>query len=487
MKNIMFQGTGSNVGKSILVSGFLRILSNMNMQVAPFKSQNMALNSFITMDLKEMGRAQVVQAEAAKIIPDVRMNPILLKPTKELGSQVILLGEKYRNMKAVEYYKEKNNFKKIVLDAYNYLKNKYDYIVIEGAGSPAEINLRENDIVNMGLANLVDSPVILVADIDRGGVFASIYGTYKLLDYEDRKRLKGFIINKFRGDKSLLMPGIKEIENKLNTKCYGVMPYVDILLDDEDSLSDKLNLNTKSHVNIGIIKLPYISNFTDFNAFEYDKNIGITYIDNPNDINNMDILIIPGTKNTLKDLEYLKDNYFSEKIIEFSKTNKIIIGICGGYQMLGKVVFDPLNEESSINKIDGLNLLPISTTILKNKVTTQSKGIIKDIPFLKNEEVKGYEIHMGETEYLEEVKPFIHMDLKKDGAIKNNIIGTYFHAIFDNDNFRNSLINYVLNKKGIKNISSINYNKLKQNEFDNLAKVMKENLDIESIIELMEK
>ena len=313
-KTIMIQGTMSNAGKSLLAAGLCRVLKQDGYRVAPFKSQNMALNSFITKDGGEMGRAQVVQAEAAGIEPDVRMNPILLKPTTDVGSQVIVNGRVQGNMPAMEYYRRKRDFIPAVMEAYESLAREYDIIVIEGAGSPAEINLQENDIVNMGLARMVDAPVLLVGDIDRGGVFAQLYGTVALQSEEDRRRIKGVVVNKFRGDRAILEPGLKTLEELCGVPVAGVVPYLHVDIDDEDSLSERFGRDREPRlIDIAVIRLPRISNFTDFSPFERYENVSLRYVERARDLRAPDMIVIPGTKSTIADLQWLRQSGLNGK------------------------------------------------------------------------------------------------------------------------------------------------------------------------------
>ncbi|WP_303863171.1 cobyric acid synthase [Alkalibaculum bacchi] len=490
-KNIMFQGTGSSVGKSILTAGVCRVLKDMGYNVAPFKSQNMALNSFITKDGKEMGRAQVVQAEAARIEPMVEMNPILLKPSSDVGSQVIVMGEVYQNMTATEYHKNKPEFKNIIKEAYDKVAEKYDAIVIEGAGSTAEINLRENDLVNMGMAEMVDSPVVLIGDIDRGGVFASIYGTYMLLEKEEQARMKGFVINKFRGNVKLLEPGIKMLEDKINIPCLGVIPYFTLHIDDEDSVSLGLSYQAKKDIIVGVLRLPHISNFTDFTPFEMDEDVEVKYIKSPLDFKDIDLLIVPGSKNTIEDMVYLNNTGMAKKILEYHKSNRPIIGICGGYQMLGSQIIDTGNNESSVLKTNGLSLFNTSTVISNQKRTVQVKGTI-DISFMGEKlkaDVKGYEIHMGVTKFNESHQHFVQLqEGHMDGAInqEENVLGTYLHGIFDNDKFRKILLDNIRRQKGIETKDqTLSFEEFKETQYVELGKIIKEHLDVDKILEIM--
>ena len=371
---LMIQGTGSHVGKSILTAGLCRIFRDDGINVAPFKSQNMALNSYVTEDGKEMGRAQVVQAEAAGLRPDADMNPILLKPHSDQGSQVIIHGKVYGNLSAREFYKFKEEAKGFVKTSYDRLAKRHELIVIEGAGSPAEINLRANDIANMGTAHLVDAPVILVGDIDRGGVFASLVGTLELLDEADKKRIKGFIINKFRGDISLLRPGLDFLEEKTGLPVLGVIPWFrDIYIEEEDGVAiDRAagQIRDDSAVRIAVIHLPRISNFTDFDPFLADDGVNIRYIKEGERIGEADIIIIPGTKATISDLKYLKDAGYDVEIVKHIASGGTVIGICGGYQMLGKRITDAHHVEAG-GEIEGLGCLKIETELESEKTTHQ--------------------------------------------------------------------------------------------------------------------
>jgi adenosylcobyric acid synthase len=493
-KNIMVLGTASSAGKSLLVTALCRIFFQDGNKVAPFKSQNMSLNSFITDEGLEMGRAQVVQAEASNIKPKVCMNPILLKPTGEHKSQVIIEGKVFDNYEASDYYKFKDTLKEIVQKNYKNLENDYDVIVLEGAGSPVEINLKQNDIVNMGMAEIADAPVILVADIDRGGVFASIVGTIFLLDENEKKRVKGVVINKFRGDLEILKPGLKMLEEIIKIPILGVIPYLDIQIEDEDSLTDKF-IKTKSQdraININIIKLPHISNFTDMNVFSLFEDVTISYIENENEINDPDIVIIPGSKNSIDDMIFLKEKKLDKKIIDLCSKDKFIVGICGGFQMLGRIIEDPFHIESDIKSINGLNLLDIKTKIQKEKTTKQIKGkIISETGIFKNmkrKEINGYEIHMGESEGRDGVFNFMEIEGKPVGIYKNNILGTYIHGIFDNDGFTNALLNSIRLKKGLTaNNDDTDYRKFKDHEYDRLADIIRKSIDMTKIYEILNK
>lgn len=495
-QSLMILGTGSSVGKSVITAGLCRVLKNRGMKVAPFKSQNMALNSYITKNGKEMGRAQVVQAEAAKIDPDVRMNPILLKPSADKMAQVIIDGKVYKNMTAVEYDAFKPELKNRIKETYYDLANENDVIILEGAGSPAEINLRENDIVNMGMAEISNSPAILVGDIDKGGVFASLYGTYELLSDEEKKRIKGVVINKFRGDVKLLEPGLRQLEDLINVPVLGVLPYFDIQIEDEDSVSQRFRKNsTNGEITVEVLYLPHVSNFTDFNIFETFEDVNLNYIMPGDEINNPDLLIIPGSKNTIEDLIYLRNSGLEEQILKARRNNTTIFGICGGYQMLGNTLKDPHHTESNVEEVNGLGLLDIDTVFEQEKTTTQVKGFIKET----GKEIKGYEIHMGKTYLNEGVTPYLTITDKlgekvriEDGAVNKNkqVIGTYVHGIFDDLDYTRDFINKLRLKKGLKEINEKNietYASFKNKEYERLAKLLEENLNIDKILSIIKQ
>ncbi|MFZ5986477.1 MAG: cobyric acid synthase [Bacillota bacterium] len=501
-KPVMIQGTASSVGKSIIAAGLCRLFKQDGYKVAPFKSQNMALNSFITHDGKEMGRAQVVQAEAAGIEPSVEMNPILLKPTGDKKAQVIINGEVYANMSATEYHDFKPSLAEMIRNIYNELAAKNDIIVIEGAGSPAEINLRDKDIVNMGMAQIADSPVILVGDIDKGGVFASLAGTMQLLTEDERTRVKGVIINKFRGDIEILKPGIRMLEDIIKVPVLGVVPYFRLNIDDEDSLSERLVQNKKCSdydIDIVVIRLPHISNFTDFNVFEGIQGVRIRYVEEASQIGEPDLVILPGTKNTIEDLIFLKETGMEKIILTLAKEGTFVFGICGGYQMLGLEVLDPHNVESDISLVNGLGLLNFKTVFEQKKVTTRTKAVVTDsyslVEGLHGIDIEGYEIHMGITEYFKGCIPFLTMDSglsegNTPGGVRNtagNVLGTYIHGIFDNIDFTIGIINNIRKMKGLNRIDSsgLEYRKVKENQYDELADILRGNLDIACIYRIL--
>lgn len=495
-KVIMVQGTMSNAGKSIITAGLCRIFKEDGYKVAPFKAQNMALNSFITKDGLEMGRAQVVQAEASGIEPSVYMNPILLKPTNDKASQVIVNGEVWKNLSAKEYYANKHVLVPEIEKAYKKLDEEYDIIVMEGAGSPAEINLKDNDIVNMFMAKLVNAPVLLVGDIDRGGVFASLVGTLTLFDEEERNLVAGLVINKFRGDLEILRPGLKMLEDKTGKSVLGVVPYLDIDIDDEDSLSDRMKVkNSRGIVNIAVIRTPRISNFTDFKVFDAFDGVNVKYITSKDELDEKeDMIILPGTKNTMEDLKWIRQNGIEAKIKKLASRGTPIFAICGGYQMLGKTLKDPYNVESG-GEITGMELLDTNTIFERSKVRTLVNGRFERIEGIFSEltgkEIEGYEIHMGVTEIedgnrLASIESMLG-DKKIDGVNKNNIYGTYIHGIFDKSEVVSTIVKALMNKKGIDNEKDffIDMDEYKDGQYNKLSKALRETLDMKKIYSIM--
>ena len=483
-KNIMIQGTMSNAGKSLLCAGLCRIFRQDGYRVAPFKSQNMALNSFITKAGGEMGRAQVVQAEAAGIDPDVRMNPILLKPTTDVGSQVIVNGVVQGNMRAMEYYKRKREYIPAVMEAYNSLAAENDILVIEGAGSPAEINLKQEDIVNMGLARLVDAPVLLVGDIDRGGVFAQLYGTVALLEPEERARIKGTVVNKFRGDRKILEPGIAMLEKLCGVPVAGVIPYTHVDIDDEDSLSERFTRDrTRKAVDIAVIRLPRISNFTDLSPFERYENVSVRYVEKPSELHDPDLIVLPGTKSTISDLIWLREGGLEAAVKKAAAAGTPVFGICGGYQMLGTRVSDPQQVEAAgVTEITGLELLPMETVFAGQKVQRQTEGTFANAPgllsCLNGLSYAGYEIHMGRS--TEALPPVIG---------QGNVYGSYIHGIFDAPGVADTLLTALAEKKGIdpKALGSFDREAYRQQQYDKLADAVRGGLDMELVYRILNR
>lgn len=501
-KVIMVQGTMSNAGKSLLTAGLLRVFRQDGYKVAPFKSQNMALNSYITKEGLEMGRAQVVQAEAAGIEPDVRMNPILLKPTNDVGSQVIVNGVVIGNMSAKEYFQYKQNLVPEIMKAFHELSREVDIIVIEGAGSPAEINLKQNDIVNMGMAKMADAPVLLVGDIDRGGVFAQLYGTVALLEEEERNRICGLVINKFRGDKSILQPGIEMIEKLCDIPVLGVVPFAKVDIEDEDSLSYRLSEKKKAAaIDIVVVRLPRISNFTDFNRLECAEGVSLRYVDQVKELGNPDMIILPGSKNTMSDLLTLRQNGMEVAILKAHAKGTVIFGICGGFQMLGEEITDPDGVEIKAGgSMRGMGLLPVRTVFEKEKVRTRVRGtvIAKNggvFDAMKGLSVEGYEIHMGKTECVpgKTVNHFVELydscenEEKLDGFCDGQVYGSYLHGFFDQAEIVDALLQGLAAKKGIsrEDITMTDYETYKNEQYDRLADLMRESMDMNKIYEIL--
>lgn len=492
-KSLMIQGTASDAGKSLIATGLCRILKQDGYTVVPFKSQNMALNSFITKKGFEMGRAQVVQAEAAGIDPDVRMNPVLLKPTSDRKSQVVFMGKVLKDMDAVDYHEFKQELLPKIKEVYQELDQEYDAIILEGAGSPAEINLNERDIVNMGMARLVDAPVILVADIDKGGVFASIYGTIELMPEEDRKRIKGVLINKFRGDVALLQSGIDMIEELTQVPVLGVVPYADLDIDSEDSvaLGNKgRTFNQEKDLDVAIITLKRISNFTDFHSLEIQPDVSVRYVMPGDAIGNPDLLILPGSKNTIEDMQVLQDSGIVDEIRKCADQGIRIFGICGGFQLLGKKISDPNHVESELDEIEGLGLLDVETQMQGTKRTTQVQAEHE------GRLLEGYEIHMGETEISDQVSPFSRIVLENgeetsryDGAVSldQRIQGTYLHGVFDNSQWTRDYLNQIRLEKDLEPITdqAIDLKEFKDLQYDKLAAVIRDAVDMKKIYQIM--
>ncbi|MEG1641862.1 MAG: cobyric acid synthase [Synergistaceae bacterium] len=490
MKGLMIQGTSSDSGKSFIVTALCRLFSDMGYNVCPFKSQNMSNNSCVTVDGKEMGRAQGVQAEAARHEPEVYMNPILLKPRKDTSSEIVLLGKVWDAPCDKNYYRSFTMTKglEVLRSTLKYIENNFDLIISEGAGSPAEINLNKGEIVNMRVANEADIPVVLITDVDRGGSLASIVGTLELLE-ENKSRVKGIIFNKFRGDISLFTDAVEWLEKKTGVKVLGVMPYLkDIVIEAEDVMSinwDKKENNITEKITIGVVKFPRVSNHTDIEAFRFENDVKIEKIDNATSFDTLDAIILPGTKSSVLDMKYLTDTGLAEKIKNFASKGGIVYGICGGYQMMGEKIDDNnLKDNESIKEINGLGLLPVTTTFENEKTTIRSDGKTIHPYFENNIDVKGYEIHFGKTVFTKnkgKYKALLEINGKEDGASNENftLAGSYLHNIFHNDTFRNKWLNKIRKAKGIEEQKVVDSTAAKERAYDILAEELKKNIDID--------
>ena len=479
-KPIMIQGTMSNAGKSLLCAALCRIFKQDGYRVVPFKSQNMALNSFITEEGLEMGRAQVAQAEAAGVKPSVLMNPILLKPTTDVGSQVIVNGEVRGNMRAMDYFKYKKQLVPDILRAYDTLAAENDIIVIEGAGSPAEINLKSEDIVNMGMAKMAKSPVLLVGDIDRGGVFAQLYGTVALLEPEERAMVKATVINKFRGDVSILAPGLEMLYDLVKVPCAGVVPYLHVDIDDEDSLSERLTAGERKEIDIAVVQLPRISNFTDFSPFARFAGVSLRYVKNVFELGAPDLIILPGTKSTIADLKWLRQNGLEAEILKQASRGTPVFGVCGGLQMLGKSVSDPHGTEGG-GELAGMGLLPVETVFAKEKTRTQTEGrfagltgVFRDLNGLY---YRGYEIHMGQSDNASAV------------VQQGSVYGSYIHGLFDENGVAETIVRALYERRGLPfdNSAVFDAHAYRESQYDLLAKTVREALDMELIYQILEE
>ncbi len=495
-KSIAFLGTGSDVGKSIITAGFTRILSNLGYKVCPFKAQNMSNNSWVTIEGGEMGRAQIVQALAARVEPHVDMNPVLLKPSSDQGSQVVIQGKVYANKNARDYYKVSEYCAEKAFESFRRLNDQYDYICIEGAGSCAEMNLKDRDFVNFRTAIYAQAPVILVADIDRGGVFAQIIGTLNILPENEKKMVKAVIVNRFRGDKTLFYDGKKYIEDQCNIPVLGIIPHLyNLEIDAEDSLPlhaimDPVKPPDKESLSIAVIYLRHISNHTDINALSRIPNVIVHFLSKPRDLSNYDCVILPGTKNVCADLLFLEESQWKERILDFKGK---IVGICGGYQMLGEDILDPYGVEGEVGGKKGLNLLKVKTVLEKSKRLTRIKGWCHQF----QAPVEGYEIHMGVTENFEN-QSFIEVatignqsDCFDDGSITDDqrIFGTYMHGIFDSGEFLKKFLEWINNKKALKIIEGqqISFNYSIDKELDRLANNILDCIDNKKFISILDK
>jgi adenosylcobyric acid synthase len=490
-KAIMIQGTMSNVGKSIVTAGLCRVFTEDGYRVAPFKSQNMALNSYVTRDGLEMGRAQAVQAECCRREPEAAMNPILLKPTTDMGSQVIVNGKPIGCMRARDYFTFKTQLIPQILQAYEKLDRENDIIVIEGAGSPAELNLKSNDIVNMGLAKMVNAPVILVGDINPGGIFAQLYGTVALLEENEREMIRALVVNKFRGDKDILMPGIEILEEKCGIPVAGVLPYLHLDIEEEDSQSTRFaGMYRQACVNIAVVCLPRISNYTDFLPLEACGQVSVRYVKTPEMLEDADLIILPGTKNTVSDMRWLFESGIADKVIKLHNCGVMVCGICGGYQMMGQQIVDTDNVEGG-GSIRGLGIFDTQTFLETEKHTTQCVGRIRKQGFfeeLADTKVFGYEIHMGRTVPNNAI-PLME-DAESDcGCIAENAFGTYFHGIFENSGFTGYLLSKLCEKKKVQapKGASLDYASYKESQYALLGDMIQKNMDMKRIYDILWK
>jgi len=493
----MIQGTGSGVGKSIITAGFCRQFFLDGWRVAPFKAQNMSLNSFVTEDGGELGRAQAYQAEACGVKPHVSMNPILMKPTGDNMSQVIVMGNVTENRNAKNYYANHKRHEREVQKAFDHLSREYELIVLEGAGSPAEINLKQWDLVNMPMAQMAQAPVIIVGDIDRGGVFAWMKGTFDLLEPGEKNRVAGFIVNKFRGDLDLLTPGLRQFEDMVHKPVLGVIPYCrDLFVDEEDAIPTEPYSTAHQEsgdLDIAVIWYPRISNFTDVSPLSADPSAILRYVSNPAQLGNPDLIILPGSKNTLNDLEFLKRQGLAKALCDRFQSGSIILGICAGFQMLGKTVRDPVNVESCRTEATGLNLFDFETTLLTRKNTRQVRQTTLSGPlFQAGLPVDGYEIHMGKTEFKTEYLPLLgtsngdhplHLGLTNhDGTL----VGTYVHGFLDNEKVRNSFLQHVRTLRNLPTPKvTFNYREFREQNLNRLAKLVCDSVDMKKVKEIV--
>ncbi len=516
-KSIMIQGTTSDAGKSFIAAALCRIFAQDGYKVAPFKSQNMALNSFITKDGMEMGRAQVMQAEAAGIEPDVRMNPVLLKPAGDDGSQVIVMGEVLETMKAQDYYAFKRKLRPAIEKAYAELAEANDVVVIEGAGSPAEINLRDDDFVNMGMAKIAGAPVLICGDIDRGGVFASLYGTVALLDDTERPYVKGTIINKFRGDVEILRPGLPQLEQMCGVPVLGVVPMLRVDLDDEDSLSSRLSRRrADAAIDICVVRLPHLSNFTDFNSLERFDQVAVRYVRDPHELGQPDLVIVPGSKNTMGDLVWMRESGMESYVARLARAGVPVMGVCGGYQMLGEELCDPEGVEYG-GTMRGMGLLPTRTVFASGKTRTRVAGKVGELEGvfapLSGADFEGYEIHMGKTD----AGSFSQLEVRGggtfgdaggadegaygssgdgcvaggsgDGCVAGNVMGTYVHGIFDEGSFASRMVALLAQRKGIdlEGAPETSFEDYKNAQYDLLADGVRKSLDMDAVYKILEQ
>ncbi|SMC25417.1 adenosylcobyric acid synthase (glutamine-hydrolysing) [Desulfacinum hydrothermale DSM 13146] len=508
----MFLGTGSDVGKSVLAAAFCRIFKQDGLRVAPFKAQNMALNSYITPEGGEMGRAQVVQAEAAGIEPHVDMNPILLKPTSTMGSQVIVLGKAVGNLSAKDYYATKKRLVPVVREAFERLSKRYDIVVLEGAGSAVELNLKEHDLVNLAMARMARAPSILVGDIDRGGIFAALLGSYMLMDPDEQDLLAGFMVNKLRGDPDLFTSGVDILEARSGKPVLGVVPHFDhIALPEEDSVALGRRMGRRSPADsdgklaLGVVRLPFLSNYTDFDCFEHDPGVELAYFDQPGDVFRFDAVVLPGSKNTLEDMLALERSGMADAVRAYFKAGGVVVGICGGYQMLGERITDPHGVESRVRETPGLGLLPMATEMAWEKVTTQVMARLHPDNRLGGRDLSpskllhGYEIHMGRSRPLAEGVRACFRILSRNGrdvstadaddglsSTDGRVWGTYIHGIFDNDAFRRAFLSFLEERSHKRARPEIvNYGRWKEAQYDLLADHVRSHCDMERIYRIV--
>lgn len=495
----MFLGTGSDVGKSIAVTAFCRILKRRGFRVAPFKAQNMSNNSYVTVEGGEIGRAQVVQAEAAGLVPSVHMNPILLKPAGKQGSQVVMQGKAMGTMPPGEYYALKPRLRRIIRDSYSRLARKYDLIVLEGAGSCCEMNLKEMDLVNLPLATDLNAPCVLVADIDRGGVFAQIMGTFQLMTGKERSLVRGFLINKFRGDPRLFDPGIDYIEKRTSRPVFGVIPFFQhIHTDSEDSVAvqgDRRRIRDTGpgNINIAVLRFPAISNFTDLEILEREKDVVLNYLSDPGELSrDYDCLILPGSKNVMEDGRWLSRRGWKRAVRQFAKGGKRVLGLCGGFQLLGEKIKDPAGVESDRKEVQGLDLLPVETVLEEEKVVREAAGTC----LANGKRVRGYEIHMGRSRGIQGTgEPFlrVHGRGEKESRLegwsldRGRIAGTYLHGILDSPGFRGEFLNGLRKAKGLKPRPPVKGRGARFKHYDLLADHFEAHCDVERIIRAITK
>lgn len=488
-KKIMVLGTASGVGKSTVATALCRYYKNKGFKVAPFKALNISLNSYVTEDGLEMGRAQVVQAEACELKPRAYMNPVLLKPSGNNRTQVIVNGKVYCNMDAYKYKELNKELKRIVKETFDNFSKDYEVMILEGSGSCAEINLRETDIANMSMAEAANADVILVADIDRGGVFASVLGTLMLLSEEERARVKGVIINKFRGNLNYFKDAMKQLEDIIKVPVLGALPYFELDIEDEDSITERIKNKDIMGLDIAIIRLPHMSNFTDFNNLERLNDVTVRYVNDVKELNNPDLIIIPGTKNTINDLRFIKKNKIFDKIKDLEKEGAIVFGICGGYQMLGRSINDLKGIEGEVTSEKGFNFLDIETIFNEEKITKQVNGIIKGacniFKLCIGTNVNGYEIHQGITATYDDAI-FIKSENNEVLGVYNrekNVLGTYLHGIFNDKKFLLNFINDIRCSKGLKIIEKelLDYRDCKLKQYDELVRIFEKNINIKNL------